>query len=148
MQSTPTCRRPSLASTTPPRNTTRGHVPATHHVVGVVGEIPQAGGRSTGPANAPVRHTGACERLSRGGKEAASRPTEPPNPHHVHAAKARLRRLIPFLAGNVLEEVKKAFKELVEWSVEHYWGEEVELVGPRTPRHDPPQLLRLGGGGG
>ena len=72
-------------------------------------------------AEALARQTHPCDilGLSRGGKEAASRPTEPPNPHHVHAAKARLRRLIPFLAGNVLEEVKKAFKELVEWSVEH-----------------------------
>ena len=49
----------------------------------------------------------------------------------MYEAKARLRRLVPFVVGSVLEKVKKDF---VTWTVEH-WGEEVELVGENDLDH-------------
>ena len=57
--------------------------------------------------------------------------TDRPQPRHVYEAKARLRRLVPFVMGSVLEKVKKDF---VTWTVEH-WGEEVELVGENDLDH-------------
>ena len=43
---------------------------------------------------------------------------EPPNPRHVYAAKARLRRLVPL--GDVLAEVRKTLQALVEWTTQHW----------------------------
>ena len=76
---------------------------------------------TTHPADVVGQQAGARSGQARGGED-------PPNPRHVYAAKARLRRLVPFLVGDVLVEVNKALKALVEWTTQH-WGEDVELVG-------------------
>ena len=91
-----------------------------------MGEYPHRGvaealAPTTHPADVVGQQAGAREGQARGGED-------PPNPRHVSAAKARLRRLVPFLVGDVLVEVNKALKALVEWTTQH-WGEDVELVG-------------------
>ena len=83
---------------------------------------------TTHPADVVGLQAGAREVQTRGGGE-------PPNPRHVYAAKARLRRLVPFLVGDVLAEVTKALKALVEWTTQH-WGEDVALVGEEALDQD------------
>ena len=42
---------------------------------------------------------------------------------------------MPFLVGDVLAEVTKALKALVEWTTQH-WGEDVALVGEEALDQD------------
>ena len=80
---------------------------AAQGVTVLVGEYPHKG---VAEALAPKTHPADTLGLARLGTPRPDR--APPNPRHVCAAKARLRRLIPFLVGNVLEEVKRALKAL------------------------------------
>ena len=88
--------------------------------------MPAQGSRSA--TVAPTTHPADVLGLRGGAQKAQTGEKEPPNPRHVCAAKARLRRLVPFLVGDVLTEVQKALQALVEWTTQH-WGGEVGLVG-------------------
>ena len=91
-------------------------------------------------ALAPTTHPADVLGLQKGAREAQTRGGSRQIPDTSYAAKARLRRLVPFLVG---DEVKKALQALVEWTTQH-WGDDVELVGEDdlAHEHDPPRLLR------